>query len=234
VERERVIVAARESAQATADALGVRAGTIFEVAARSDVIVLAVKPAQAARMLASLKFELGQLVVSVVAGVARAALPVSPARLVRTMPNIACRVGQGTTAILATADEYPEDVERITRLFEAVGQVVRVPDEGMFHGVTALSGSGPAYLFAAMEALADGAVAAGVPRDLARTLVVHTFRSATALAAAPGAVPSLLKDEVASPGGTTRAGLDAMAAGGDLDRAASAAVRAAVQRARSF
>ncbi len=76
VERERVIVAARESAQATADALGVRAGTIFEVAARSDVIVLAVKPAQAARMLASLKFELGQLVVSVVAGVARAALPV--------------------------------------------------------------------------------------------------------------------------------------------------------------
>ena len=229
VERERVMVAARESAQATADALGVRAGTIFEVAARSDIIVLAVKPAQAARLLASLKFELGQLVVSVVAGVSRAALPVSPARLVRTMPNVACRVGQGTTAILATADDYPEDVERITRLFEAVGQVVRVPDEGMFHGVTALSGSGPAYLFAAMEALADGAVAAGVPRDLARTLAVHTFRSATALAAAPGAVPSLLKDEVASPGGTTIRGLQVLESrafrGALLDAVVAAAER---------
>ena len=203
VERERVMVAARESAQATADALGVRAGTIFEVAARSDIIVLAVKPAQAARLLASLKFELGQLV--------------------------ACRVGQGTTAILATADDYPEDVERITRLFEAVGQVVRVPDEGMFHGVTALSGSGPAYLFAAMEALADGAVAAGVPRDLARTLAVHTFRSATALAAAPGAVPSLLKDEVASPGGTTIRGLQVLESrafrGALLDAVVAAAER---------
>lgn len=229
VSRDRVIIAARESAEATAATFGVRAGSVFEVAARSDIVVLAVKPAQAGRMLSSLRFELGQVVVSVVAGVPRSGLPVSPARLIRTMPNVACRVGQGTTAILATADDDAEDVARISRLFEAVGRVVRIPDEAMFHGVTALSGSGPAYLFAAMEALADGAVAAGVPRDLARALAVHTFRSATALADAPGAVPSLLKDEVASPGGTTIRGLQVLESrafrGALLDAVVAAAER---------
>lgn len=229
VRPERVTIAARDSAARTAEALGVRTGTVFEVAARSDLLVLAVKPSQASRLLASLRFELGQLVVSVVAGMPRERLPVSPARLVRTMPNVACRVGQGTTAVLVGPDDDPEDIDRVTRLFSAVGEVVRVPDEAMFHGVTALSASGPAFLFAAMEALADGAVAAGLPRDLARALVVHTFRGATALAAVPGAVPSALKDEVASPAGTTIRGLQVLESrafrGALLDAVVAAAER---------
>ena len=133
------------------------------------------------------------------------------------------------TGLLATSDDLPEIVDRVERLFQAVGEVVRLPDEGLFHGVTALAASGPAFLFAAMEALADGGVAAGLPRDLARRLVVHTFSGAAALAGVPGALPSTLKDEVASPAGTTIRGLQVLESrafrGALIDAVAAAADR---------
>lgn len=224
-----VLVSARESAAATAAELGVRAATPFEVVAEADTIVLATKPGQASRLLSGLHFQLGQLVISTLAGTPRLKLPVSPARLVRVMPNTACRVGRGFTAILATPDELPEDVERVERLFQAVGTVATVPEEALFHGITALSASGPAFLFTVMEALADGGVAAGLPRDLARRLVVHTFEGATALAGVPGARPGPLRDEVTSPAGTTIRGLQVLESravrGALIDAVAAAADR---------
>ena len=224
-----VLIAARESAGATAEAFGVRAASAIEVAGEADTIILAVKPAQAPRLLQGLHFQLGQVVISTVAGVSRHRLHASPARLLRVMPNTACRIGRGLTAILATADEMPDDVERARRLFEAVGEVVTVADEHLFHGITALAASGPAFLFAAMEAMADGGVAAGLPRDLARRLVVHTFAGAAALAGVPGASPATLKDEVTSPAGTTIRGLQVLEArafrGALIDAIAAAADR---------
>lgn len=226
---EDVLVSARESAEATAATFGVRAATPVEVAALADTIVLAVKPAQAPRLLQSLRFQLGQVVISTVAGVSRVRLPASPARLIRVMPNTACRARRGLTAVLATPDELPEDLATVERLFSAVGEVIQVPDEALFHGITALAASGPAFLFAAMEAMADGGVAAGLPRDLARRLVVHTFGGAAALAAVPGALPAALKDEVTSPAGTTIRGLQVLEArafrGALIDAIAAAADR---------
>jgi pyrroline-5-carboxylate reductase len=229
VPADRVLVADPVTAGAIADRFGVRAATPGEVAASADTIILAVKPAQAPKLLSSLSFQLGQVLVSTVAGTPRARLVASPARLVRVMPNTACRVGRGFTAVLATADEMPEDIARVVRLFETVGEVTTIADEALFHGVTALSASGPAFLFAAMEAMADGGVAAGLPRDLARRLVVHTFAGAAALAGVPGAVPSSLKDEVTSPAGTTIRGLQVLETrafrGALLDAIAAAADR---------
>jgi pyrroline-5-carboxylate reductase len=226
---ENVLVAARNSAAETAERFGVRASTPIEVAGEADTIILAVKPAQASALLRGLHFQLGQVVISTVAGVARAKLHASPARLVRVMPNTACRVGRGFTAILGTPDEMPEDIERAERLFSAVGAVATVSDEALFHGITALAASGPAFLFAAMEAMADGGVAAGLPRDLARRLVVHTFAGASALAGVAGASPSALKDEVTSPAGTTIRGLQVLEArafrGALIDAIAAAADR---------
>lgn len=224
-----VLIAARESAQATAEAFGVRAASAIEVAGAADTLILAVKPAQAPRLLQGLHFQLGQLLISTIAGLSRQRLHASPARLLRVMPNTACRIGRGLTAILATADEMPEDVERARLLFSAVGEVVTVADEHLFHGITAVSASGPAFLFAAMEAMADGGVAAGLPRDLARRLVVHTFGGAAALAGVPGAMPAALKDEVTSPAGTTIRGLQVLEArafrGALIDAIAAAADR---------
>jgi len=229
VEPERVLVADPVTAQALAARLGVRPATPSEVASEADTIILAVKPAQAAKLLASLSFQLGQVLISTVAGTPRSRLVASPARLVRVMPNTACRVGRGFTAVLATPDEMPEDIARVVQLFEVVGEVTTIPDEALFHGVTALSASGLAFLFAAMEALADGGVAAGLPRDLARRLVVHTFAGAAALAGVPGAVPSTLKDEVTSPAGTTIRGLQVLESrafrGALVDAVAAAADR---------
>lgn len=229
VARANVLVAARESAATTAETFGVRAASPIEVAGEADTIILAVKPAQAPRLLHGLHFQLGQVVISTVAGLSRSRLHASPARLLRVMPNTACRVGRGFTAILATPDEMPDDVERARRLFSAVGDVAVVPDEALFHGITALAASGPAFLFAAMEAMADGGVAAGLPRDLARRLVVHTFAGAAALAGVPGALPAALKDEVTSPAGTTIRGLQVLEArafrGALIDAIAAAADR---------
>jgi pyrroline-5-carboxylate reductase len=226
---ESVLVADPVTAPSLAARLGIRPASPGEVAFEADTVILAVKPAQAPRLLASLSFQLGQVVVSTVAGTPRSKLAASPARLIRVMPNTACRVGRGFTAVLATPDEMPEDIARVVRLFETVGEVTTIPDEALFHGVTALSASGPAFLFAAMEALADGGVAAGLPRDLARRLVVHTFAGAAALAGVPGAVPSTLKDEVTSPAGTTIRGLQVLESrafrGALLDAVAAAADR---------
>lgn len=205
VRRDQVRIAARRTGAVTAERFGVQAASAAEVVRHSDVVVLAVKPSQSKAAVDGLPFRADQLLVSVVAGLRRDRLArwVAPARVVRTMPNTPCRVGRGVTTVLAGPDDAAGDIALVRDLFSAVGHVELLADEALFHAATALAGSGPAYLFVAMEALADGAVAAGLPRDAARRLAAMTVAGAGALACAPDAHPARLKDEVASPAGTT-------------------------------
>jgi pyrroline-5-carboxylate reductase len=231
---DRVLVAARRSAAATAARFGVEAADPAEVVRRADVLVLAVKPAQAKAALAGLPFREGQTLISVVAGLTKARLAeyAAPARVVRTMPSTPCRVRQGVTVVLAR-DERPEDVALVEHLFAAVGHVELLADEDLFHVATALVGSGPAYLFVAMEALADGAVLAGLPRETARRLAAKMVAGAAALAGEPDAHPGALKDEVASPAGTTIHALQVLERRG-FRSALVDAVEAAAARSRAM
>lgn len=210
----RVWVADPHSAADIAHRHGVHAATPAEVVAQADVILLAVKPHIVREALVGLPFRSDQVVISVAAGVTQAALVAlcSPATVVRTMPNVACRVGAGATLVLGTSP--PAAVALARALFEAVGHVEVVDREALFHVGTALVGSGPAFLFVAMEALADGAVAAGMPRAQALRLAAQVVAGAGTLAASEGIHPAVLKDAVASPGGTTIQGLRALERGG--------------------
>lgn len=180
------------------------------LASEARTLVLAVKPAQAVAALASVSLGPQQLVISVCAGVPheRLAAAAAPARVVRTMPNTPARVGQGATMVLARPGvDDDADIDRVASLFEVVGLVERAPKESWFHAATAVAGSGPAYVFVAIEALADGGVAAGLPRAVAQRLAARAVLGAGALASEPGAHPGGLKDQVTSPAGTTAAAL---------------------------
>ena len=196
------------------------AGTAQEMVAASDVVVLAVKPQRLDVALAGLTFSPGQVVVSVLAGtsVATIAPRVGPAHLVRVMSNILVELGSGSTVVLAHADA--EVTRGVVALFGPVGHVEVVHDEGLLHAATALVGSAPAALFVAVEALADGAVACGMPRQAALGLAASVVRGSGALAlhalqtSEPRRHPAELKDAVASPGGTTIQALAALEARG--------------------
>lgn len=227
-----VTVADPHTGTALADARGVKAGD-REAAAKADVVVLAVKPHYLDAALSGLSFSADQLVISVMAGVPRATIAekVAPARVVRTMPNLGARIGVGVALVLGQGE--PGDVQAVADLFGAVGHAEVVADEALFHAGTALVGSGPAYLFVAMQAMADGAVAGGMPREAARRLAAATVRAAGALAGEPGAHPEALKDAVASPGGTTIAALGILERSG-FRGALFDAVRAAAERSREL
>jgi pyrroline-5-carboxylate reductase len=122
------------------------------------------------------------------------------------MPNTAALVGEGAVGISAGRHVLPGDVEFCVRLFEAVGTTV-VVDEALLDAVTGLSGSGPAYVLLAIEALADGGVRAGLSRDVALRLAAQTVRGAATLVQRTGQHPALLRDMVTSPAGTTASGL---------------------------
>ena len=150
------------------------------------------------------------------------------ARLVRAMPNTPSIVGSGATALALSPDLTTQDIARATALFESVGSVT-VIDERLMDAVTGLSGSGPAYVFLIIEALADGGVKVGLPRPVAATLAAQTVLGAATMVLETGVHPAELKDRVASPGGTTIAGLHALEQGG-LRAALMSAVEAAAER----
>lgn len=225
-----VTVADPYTAQGLAEALGVTAGTPAEVVAASEVVLLGVKPHHLDSATDGLAFQAAQVVVSVLAGVrlSRVAARVHPATVVRVMPNIAARVGHAVTFVL--------DGPRASvgaALFGAVGHVEPLADEDHFHVGTALAGSGPAYLFVAIEALADAAVACGLPRAAALRVAAHTVAGAGLLAATDGRHPAELKDAVASPGGTTIHALRALEAAG-FRAALVEAVLAAARRSEEL
>jgi pyrroline-5-carboxylate reductase len=212
-----------------------------ELVAQSDLVVLAVKPAQVGAVLT----ELGgpqepsltrPLWISIAAGVSLAALAgnlPAGARLVRSMPNTPALVGAGATAFVANPEASEADRRAARTLFEAVGTAWEAPSEGLLDAVTGLSGSGPAYVFVFLEALGDAGVRMGLPRDAAYALATQTVLGAAKLALESGRHPAALKDQVTSPGGTTIAGLERLEAAG-FRSAIHAAVEAATRRSREL
>jgi pyrroline-5-carboxylate reductase len=210
-------------------------GTNRDVVAESDLVVLAVKPQQMPDVLA----EIGPavkthmpLLVSIAAGVRLAAisdcLGVPGCRLIRVMPNTPCLVAASASAYAAGPGATADDVRLVDRLLNAVGRAVAVPEK-LLDAVTGLSGSGPAFVFVIIEALADGGVRMGLPRDLATLLAAQTVLGSAQLLLDTGQHPGALKDMVASPAGTTIAGLHALERGG-LRAALIDAVEAAARR----
>jgi pyrroline-5-carboxylate reductase len=203
------------------------------VASQSDCLFLAVKPQQMPDVLAQLAGRLSerQLVVSVAAGVTLAAISKTIGtgpRLVRVMPNTPCLIGQGASAYCLGPATRAEDGPLIGRLLESVGLAFQV-EEKLLDAVTGLSGSGPAFVYLMIEALSDGGVRMGLPRSVAQALAAQTVRGAAELVLTSGQHPAALKDQVASPGGTTIAGLQALEAGA-VRGALMAAVEAATRR----
>jgi pyrroline-5-carboxylate reductase len=207
-----------------------------EIAAWGDIVVLAVKPQVLDGVLKEVGAELAKaLVVSIVAGV-----PISRiadacgrgARVIRAMPNTPALVQQGMTALAIGDGVQEKDVASVRGIFESVGKVVLV-EERLMDAVTGLSGSGPAYVFLAIEALADGGVKMGVPRAIAEVLAAQTVLGAAQMVLETGQHPARLKDQVASPGGTTIAGLHRLEQGG-LRATLIDAVEAATRRSQEL
>jgi len=209
-----------------------------EVVAKSDVVVLAVKPGAVAGVLSSLEpgAAAKPLWISIAAGVPlealESALP-GAARVVRTMPNTPALVGAGSTAYFPAATVGEEDLALTEAILRAAGWCWRAPNEGLLDAVTGLSGSGPAYVFLILEALADAGVRQGLPRDAAQELATRTVLGAAKLALETGRHPGVLKDQVTSPGGTTIAGLEQLEMHG-VRAAIYDAVAAATERSRAL
>jgi pyrroline-5-carboxylate reductase len=244
VARERIRAAEPDAARRAqvAAALGIEVGADNAAVLRaSDVVVLAVKPNQIARVLQALRKEApdamaAPLWISIAAGVtlAKLAAELPPgARAVRAMPNTPALVRAGATAFVASAAATAADRAVAQALFECVGLAWEAPDEGLLDAVTGLSGSGPAYVFVFLEALADAGVRAGLPREAAARLAAQTVLGSARLALESGLHPGQLKDRVTSPGGTTIAGLARLEAGG-FRAAVLDAVEAATRRAREL
>ena len=208
----------------------------------SDVVVVAVKPGVVERgprrpsALFSEEARRRPLWISIAAGVplraSRRSCPTALASCARCRARPAL-VRAGATAFVANAAASAADRAAARRLFEAVGFAWEAPAEALLDAVTGLSGSGPAYVFVFLEALADAGVAAGLPREAAHLLACHTVYGAAKLALETGRHPGALKDQVTSPGGTTIAGLERLEAGG-FRAAVYAAVEAAARRAREL
>ncbi|GKS58817.1 pyrroline-5-carboxylate reductase [Nitrospira sp.] len=189
-----------------------------EVASRSSLLVLSVEPQVLDEVLAEIATSVPShaVIISVAAGypISRLAkgLPNHAGSLVRAMPNTPSSVRAGVTALAFSADLGEQNAQRARALFECVGQVVTV-EERLMDAVTGLSGSGPAYIFVLIEALADGGVKAGLPRPIAEVLAAQTVLGAAKMVQDTGEHPARLKDRVASPGGTTIAGLHVLEQG---------------------
>jgi pyrroline-5-carboxylate reductase len=188
------------------------------LAAWADLLVLAVKPQSMAEALATLSKALraDALVVSIAAGVPSATIEAGlkgEPRVIRAMPNAAAMALAAATAIAAGAHARAEDLAIAQELFESVGRAVAVKESAL-DAVTGLSGSGPAYVMLVIEALADGGVKAGLPREVAMMLASQTVYGAAKLQLESGEHPAVWKDRVSSPGGTTIAGLARLEARG--------------------
>jgi pyrroline-5-carboxylate reductase len=230
-----VLAASREKFTAETGARAVENNA--DVFANSDVVILAVKPQQMAEVLKAAKAQIkaSHLIVSIAAGVSLKTMTDvlgAKSRLVRVMPNTPCLVGKGASAFALGGKATEEDGQVVEQLLSTVGIAISVPEK-LLDAVTGLSGSGPAYVYLAIEAMSDGGVRTGLPRDIATKLAAQTVLGAAAMVLETGEHPAALKDAVASPGGTTIAGLHALENGG-LRSALINAVEAATLRSREL
>ncbi len=213
------------------------AGSVGELAQIGDVVVLAVKPQQMRTAVQPLAARLQQQVVlSIAAGLRVADLSRwlgGYARIVRCMPNTPALIGAGITAACAPANLAAEGRGAVERILKAIGKVVWVEDEGQLDAVTAVSGSGPAYVFYFMEAMRDAARELGLPDATAAELTLETVLGAAKLAAGSSEDVGTLRERVTSKGGTTAAALQSMAAD-KVKEAIMRAVNAANHRSREL
>ncbi len=207
------------------------------VVSDSDVLFLAVKPQQMSQVLSSLSamLEDRHLIIAIAAGLSlsvyESALGTNR-RIVRVMPNTPCLVGECAAGFATGGSATAEDSKLVEAMLTTVGVAVQV-DEKLLDAVTGLSGSGPAYVYQIIEALSDGAVRVGLPRDIATKLAAQTLLGAAKMVLETGQHPGELKDAVTSPGGTTIAGIHALEAGG-LRGTLMNAVQAATERSKEL
>jgi len=217
---------------------GVRVGSNnVEAVKGADIIILAVKPQVIDEVVSGLKLpaKSDPLVLSVVAGVPIARLQAqlrANTRIIRVMPNTPSIVLEGATAIAGGPGVTPQEMEIGQAIFEAVGKVV-VVEESHIDTITGLSGGGPAYVCVFIEALADGAVKMGLPRSVAQLLAAQTVMGTAKMVLESGEHPGVLKDRVASPGGTTITGLHSLEEG-KLRGTVMNAVQSATVRSREL
>ena len=204
-----------------------------EAVTGADVVLLAVKPQMLARVGREIGPHLvaGQLLLSVIAGATTAALEgfLGHHELVRSMPNTPAQLGRGMTVWYATPETTREQRAQAKALLSALGAEIEVDDEKLVAMATAVSGTGPTYVFLVMEALIDAAVHLGFPRHVAHDLVVETLEGSTLFAKQSGDHPAVLRNMVTSPGGTSAAALHELESG-RLRTVLSEAVWAAYRR----
>jgi pyrroline-5-carboxylate reductase len=209
-----------------------KAGNAVEVAEGSEVVILAVKPADMPRLCESLaKGKKRPLYVSIAAGISLAKLEGwlgEGQRVIRSMPNTPALVGAGAAGFARGSHATTADAETAKNLLSAVGTADEVPEK-LLDAVTGVSGSGPAYIYTVIEALADGGVLMGLPRAAALRLAAQTVSGAAQMVLETGKHPATLRDEVTSPGGTTISGLEQLEKHG-LRHALMQAVRAATEK----
>jgi pyrroline-5-carboxylate reductase len=220
------------------EAFGVRCTAAFDAAALNcEVLVLAVKPQHMRDAVSPLAGQLrGQLVISIAAGLRLPDLSRwlgGYRRLVRTMPNTPALIGAGITALCADPGVPEEGREKAEKILGAVGRTLWIEDEAQMDAVTAVSGSGPAYVFYFIEALEAGARELGFSADAARLLAIETFLGATRLAESSKDPVGLLRERVTSKGGTTEAALNSFNADG-LNVAIRRGIQAAAARGREL
>jgi pyrroline-5-carboxylate reductase len=220
-----------------ADLAGGMAASNTDLVRQCEVVFLAVKPQAMAGVLQEIRGVItpAHLVVSIAAGVTLGQLTeplVQGARVIRVMPNTPCLVGAGASGLAAGGSATSADVDLVKKLLASVGTAHQV-SEPMLDGVTGLSGSGPAYVYLVIEALSDGGVKAGLPREMATQLAAQTVLGAAKMVLETGLHPGVLKDMVTSPAGTTIAGLQVLEARG-VRSAMLDAVDAATLRAKEL
>lgn len=214
ISADRIIAADphAEKGRLLAQEMGVRFTTDNLEAARSaDILLLAVKPQVMGRVLTQLRGRIDgvQLILSIVASTTMKTIvtEVLNSRVVRSMPNTPAQISQGMTVWCATSEVEPKQLEQAAALLGALGEQLHVEDERLLDMATALSGSGPAYVFLFMEAMIDAGVRMGFTHRDATKLVMQTVKGSAAYIEHSGLHPTILRNQVTSPGGTTAAAL---------------------------
>jgi pyrroline-5-carboxylate reductase len=230
------VVDSSSAARAVATKLGVGASESVAGAGNAEVGVLAVKPNQIAAAVAEFRGA-ANVYLSIAAGKTLAQLEAglgTGTAIVRAMPNTPAAIGRGMTVLVANEAVTAQSRTRCSELLAAVGAVAWIDDERDMDAVTAVSGSGPAYVFLLIECLERAGVAAGLAAPLARQLALTTVAGAGAYAEGAGEPPAELRRRVTSPGGTTQAALAVLGAEDGLARLVERAVRAAADRSREL
>ena len=238
VENVEVTVAEPPQADFLAGKYGVKASTNNIQAVKcADLVLIVLKPQQVKGVLHEIQKTLRKdaVIISVAASVTTELIERElgrPARVVRAMPNTPCLIRQGMTALAASAHAAPDDVALARQIFSAMGRTVVVEEKHM-DAITGLSASGPAYVYLIIEALAEGGVKLGLPRELSTELSAQTLLGASSLVLHTGEHPAKLKDMVTTPAGCTIDGLLELEEGGLRVTLIKAVVRAA-QRAKQL